>query len=124
LTSVSPSDLERLEVIRELIDRLDRQVAGRTRDEFVDDRDQVDLAAYRLGSIGENCRRLSDDLKARNPDLPWRAMYALRNVVAHEYQQIKPDRIWVAVRSGLGAVRDMADAEIARAPAEEPGRER
>ena len=38
--------------------------------------------------IGEAASRLSDDVTAANPDIPWRSMIGMRNVLAHGYFDI------------------------------------
>ncbi len=81
---------DRLELILELVDHLQRRLSDLTYSSFVDDGDERDLTAFRLSVIGENANKLSDDLKARHPHLPWRQMYAFRNLVAHEYRVVLP----------------------------------
>jgi uncharacterized protein with HEPN domain len=44
--------------------------------------------------IGEAARRLSDGFKQAHPEIPWRAIVAQRHVLAHEYGEIRQDRIW------------------------------
>jgi uncharacterized protein with HEPN domain len=51
----------------ELIERIERQIGGSTRDAFLQDLDAQDATAYRLLAIGEAARDLDEDLKSRNP---------------------------------------------------------
>lgn len=44
--------------------------------------------------IGEAARRVSDTFKQSHPDIPWKSMIAQRNVMAHDYGEIKPERVW------------------------------
>jgi len=44
--------------------------------------------------IGEAARCVSKEFQAAHPDIPWRPMQAQRHVLAHEYGEIKHDRIW------------------------------
>jgi len=50
-----------------------------------------------LEIIGEAAARISDDLRKGNPDIPWRQIKGLRNIIAHEYGEIKYERIWALV---------------------------
>ena len=106
---------DRLELILELVDHLRRRLTDLTFGAFVDDRDERDLTAFRLSVIGENTSKLSDDLKVRHPHLPWRQMYAFRNLVSHEYRIVLPERVWAAATS-LGPVREMCVTELAAYP--------
>ncbi len=45
--------------------------------------------------IGEAARRLSAAFKAAHPEVPWRRIVAQRNVLAHEYGEIKHEKIWL-----------------------------
>ena len=44
--------------------------------------------------IGEAARRVSKDFQEAHPEIPWRPIQAQRHVLAHEYGEIKHDRIW------------------------------
>lgn len=59
-------------------------------------------AVYRqLEIIGEASRRVSDELKERHDDIPWRSMIGLRNRIAHEYIDLDIEVIWDVVRNDL-----------------------
>lgn len=45
--------------------------------------------------IGEAARKVSETFKIRHPEIPWRKMIALRNVLVHEYDKISVDEIWI-----------------------------
>jgi len=40
--------------------------------------------------IGEAASRVSDEVTAANPDIPWRSMIGMRNVLAHGYFDVDP----------------------------------
>lgn len=44
--------------------------------------------------IGEAARGVSTGFKTDHPEIPWRRIMAQRHVLAHEYGDIKNDRIW------------------------------
>jgi uncharacterized protein with HEPN domain len=44
--------------------------------------------------IGEAARHLSDSFKTDHPEIPWRRIVAQRHVIAHEYGDIKQERLW------------------------------
>jgi len=47
-----------------------------------------------LEILGEAARRVSDDFRQAHPEIPWRDLVGQRNVLAHDYGEIKQDRIW------------------------------
>lgn len=44
--------------------------------------------------IGEAARRVSISFQEAHPEVDWRPIVAQRHVLAHEYGEIKQDRIW------------------------------
>jgi len=69
--------------------------------EFDNSKDKFDESAtFRnaiclcLLQIGELVSVLSDDFKKDNPDMQWKEIKLLRNIVAHRYGQIDYDIIW------------------------------
>jgi len=94
-------DIDRLELIVQLIDAIKRRLAATDRDRFLSDLDESDLTAFRMGHIGENAARLSKSLQARHPHLPWQKMLGLRNVVSHQYGAIDPALVWKTATEDL-----------------------
>lgn len=59
-------------------------------------------------SIFGSARRVSDSLKADHAEIPWRQIVAQRHVIAHEYGEIKQERLWlVATRDVPTLVRQL-----------------
>ncbi len=107
-----PVERDRLYValIAEAIADILRRLAVTEFEQFVADRDEQALTAFRLSIIGENANKLSAELRGRHPKLPWSDMVAFRNYVAHEYHRVDPALIWEAVLS-LGQIEAMVDVE-------------
>lgn len=63
-------DRRHLTQIIELIDHIERRLSTFNEAQFVADRDEIDLAAFRLAAIGEATHKLSSDVRARYPDIP------------------------------------------------------
>lgn len=47
-----------------------------------------------LEVIGEAARRVSADFQSKHVELPWALMIGQRNILAHEYGEIRSERIW------------------------------
>jgi uncharacterized protein with HEPN domain len=66
-----------------------------------------------LEIISEASRRLSDDLKARHVQMPWREMAAAGNFYRHSYEDVLPNRVWKTLREDLPALRTVIEQELA-----------
>jgi uncharacterized protein with HEPN domain len=66
-----------------------------------------------LHKIGEAAARLPDAFTADHPEIPWSAMKATRNIVAHDYEQVDYEIIWNALAIRLpretATVRSLLD---------------
>jgi uncharacterized protein with HEPN domain len=109
-----PKDVDSLLDILELIERIKRQIAALTREQFLDSADVQDATAYRILAIGEAARNLSDALKARHPHIPWRQILDMRNLLAHEYFIRESEIIWTTVKDGLPELAQACRSELDR----------
>jgi uncharacterized protein with HEPN domain len=92
------------------IAHIERMVADQNEDIFA-----VDVMRYRaiereLEIISEASRAIADADKARYPDIPWRRIADVGNVLRHQYDEIAPRLVWQLVVSGLGPLKSAAQA--------------
>ena len=66
-------------------------------DQYLKDR-KLQMAVERaLEIIGIAARHVSERFQANHPEIPWKTMIGQRNVLAHEYGEIRQERIWTVV---------------------------
>lgn len=56
---------------------------------------------------------MSDDLKARHPQMPWRKMAAAGNFYRHNYEDVLPGRVWKTLHDDLPPLRMVVEQELA-----------
>lgn len=85
--------------------------------EYLADR-KLQMAIERaIEIIGEAARRVSDSFKSDHPEIPWRQIMAQRHVIAHEYGEIRQERLWlVATRDVPNLVEQLEPLLPARPP--------
>jgi uncharacterized protein with HEPN domain len=84
------------------------------REAFSTDLYLQDAVLWRLETLAEATGRLSAELKARHPEIRWRAVYGFRNIVAHEYLELRLEQIWEIISDHVPALKAVVDEELER----------
>jgi uncharacterized protein with HEPN domain len=71
--------------------------------------------------ISEASRHLPNELKDRNPEIPWRKVAGIGNVIRHNYEHIAADVLWKLALDDLPALERVCRAELIAALAAEQG---
>jgi len=86
---VTPRSLiPRLTDIIEAIERVNGVLAGVSLLAFEDDWQRRWLVERGVEIVSEASRHLPDDLKARNPEIPWQKVAGIGNILRHNYESI------------------------------------
>jgi len=54
-----------------------------------------------LEILGEAARRLSQEFRQAHPEIDWRRIIGLRNILIHRYDEIREQTIWTVITSEL-----------------------
>lgn len=57
-----------------------------------------------LEILGEATKRLSMDFREYHPQIPWRQIAGLRDVLIHRYDDVNPDILWETVAVAVPAL--------------------
>ena len=66
-----------------------------------------------LEIISEASRNVTDEYKALAPEIPWRQIAAIGNLLRHEYQRTDSSAIWNIVTEHLPALSNAVNRLIA-----------
>jgi uncharacterized protein with HEPN domain len=64
-----------------------------------------DAIIRNLEIIGEATKRLSNPLKEQYPDIPWRNIAGLRDVLIHDYMGVDLESVWNVVENDLPSLK-------------------
>ncbi|MEX0823887.1 MAG: DUF86 domain-containing protein [Balneolaceae bacterium] len=92
-----------LQDILESIDHIKRFLDGVSEEEFYENVEKQDAVLRRLEIIGEAVKHLPDKIREDHPDIPWRQIAGLRDIIIHEYFGITLEMVWVV------AIEDILD---------------
>ena len=90
-----------LEDILEAIGRVELYAAGATFQKLGENKMLVDAILHNLYIIGEASKHLPDELKILAPEIEWRRISGMRDVIAHEYFGISLEIVWDIIQNKL-----------------------
>ncbi len=94
------SDVERLRDILQSIMAIEKYTK-RGRGFFYKNELVQSWVMRHLEIIGEAGNRASEALREKSPEIPWRSIVGMRNVLAHGYFEIDRDTVWKVVENDL-----------------------
>ena len=73
-------------------------------DDFVRSKMIRSAVERQLMIVGEAANHVSEEFQEKHPEIPWRQIIGQRNVLAHEYGDIKVERVWAAATRNVPAL--------------------
>ena len=95
--------------IREAINDINEASYGLSYDDFVNNKILIKAIVRDLEVIGEASNYLSQDFRDSNPQIPWRDMIDMRNVLIHEYFGVITHTVWKTCKLNLPDLKNEID---------------
>ena len=77
--------------------KLMNRFSGVPREDFATNEERQYAAFWSIAVMGEAAGKISSDFKDTHPDIPWREMIGIRNVLVHNYARIDLDIVWSVI---------------------------
>lgn len=100
--------------MQECLSRIE-EYTGSQQSRFVGSRLVQDAVLRNLQTLAESSQRLSPDLKATEPAMPWRELAGFRNVIVHGYLGVDLEAVWLVIEQDLPAVAAAVRRMVTRA---------
>ena len=91
----------------ECIEKIENYCAGATADEFAVNSFLQDAVFRRLEILGEAAKHVPQAVRARHPNVPWRRIAGLRDVLIHRYPGIIAGQVWDIITNDLPTVKPL-----------------
>ena len=95
------SDADRIQHVLDTIARIKGFVAGMDQVDFLGNLAVQDAVAYNITVIGEATRCITDVFKSAHPEIPWRQIQAMRNILVHDYLRTDVEQLWLVTKTDL-----------------------
>ncbi len=94
---MSHDELMYLRDIAESCERILRYTSGLTKERLIADQKTYDAVVRNLEILGEAAKHVSDELRLKMPNVEWRKIAGMRDMLAHAYFGIDNNILWDVV---------------------------
>jgi len=98
--------------IDDIINAMDKAlkfVEGMSYEEFANDDKTIFAVVRAIEIIGEAVKNISDDLKKKYPEIPWKGMAGMRDKVIHGYFGVDLKVVWDTVKKRIPELKPLFD---------------
>lgn len=103
---------ERVRIMIEDIERIDRFIGDLDRDTFRISEQTVFAVCYAFVRLGEAVAHVPEDVVSGHPEVPWRDIRHFRNFMIHVYPAVDPARLFDTAKQDLPPLAGMPRAML------------
>jgi uncharacterized protein with HEPN domain len=102
-------DLAFIDHILLCIEKIQDYTKDLTPNDFNDNELVQDAVIRNIEIIGEASKKVSKDLKAQYPEVPWKEMSGMRDKLIHDYFGVDVDVVWKTVKEDIPYLKSLIE---------------
>jgi uncharacterized protein with HEPN domain len=87
--------------IIESIAKIEEYTSNISEADFLKSTQSQDSVVRRIEIIGEAVKRIPAEFRDKHPDIPWKKIAGMRDILAHEYASVLMKRVWKVAKEDI-----------------------
>ena len=88
------------------INKIEKYTSKMTYEKLSTDEKTMDAVIHNLQIIREATKQIPESIRQKYPEIEWRKITGLRDIIAHSYFSVNPEIVWNIVTTKLKPLRD------------------